>query len=430
MMAVMFLRQLCLAVTDTVINAELLYIWRLENKSYMQALHFAFAFGGILSPLATAPFLTPPFQNSSHNNFPEEMTTTSETAFNSFINRSFILNDKNASGFNFYKTHQLDKTNETDMYNFDKQSTEKCCVTKHSGTSSYVGLLHQSAKQINTDTLMAVTNNNINTLTNNNSNTTLSTKSQFYIAFTITSSIALSCSLLYLILFLFMRSKKRNFENLTEETKIETMSRTTKTLILMIMLALIGVYNAVEESFAGFVTTFCVKQLHWSKTQGSVAASVFWATFGGGRFSGIFLIRLCSPACMIDIYGVFAILSFVGLLFSSLENYDVAVWSCIVTIGISLSVFSPTIFTWTEEMIHVTGNIASGLKVAANTGSMVNSVILGILIDRYTPLWFCYLLLGECGFIFFLCIFATIYTRDVKTKLYTQKTIDTSPNNV
>ncbi|KAJ8313966.1 hypothetical protein KUTeg_008527, partial [Tegillarca granosa] len=250
-----------------IINAELLYIWRLENKSYMQALHFAFAFGGILSPLATVPFLTPPFQNSSHNNSPEEMTTTSETAFNSFIN---------------------------------------------------------------------------------------------------------------------------------QETKIDTMSRTTKTLILMIMLALIGVYNAVEESFAGFVTTFCVKQLHWSKTHGSIAASVFWATFGGGRFSGIFLIRLCSPACMIDIYGVFAILSFVGLLFSSLENYDVAVWSCIVTIGISLSVFSPTIFTWTEEMIHVTGNIASGLKVAANTGSMVNSVILGILIDRYTPLWFCYLLLGEC----------------------------------
>ncbi|XP_033762206.1 sodium-dependent glucose transporter 1-like [Pecten maximus] len=37
-------------------NALLMYTWGREGNSFMQALHFSFAFGGIMSPLATSPF--------------------------------------------------------------------------------------------------------------------------------------------------------------------------------------------------------------------------------------------------------------------------------------------------------------------------------------------------------------------------------------
>ncbi|XP_050419475.2 sodium-dependent glucose transporter 1-like [Patella vulgata] len=42
---------------DTVANADLVSIWGSEGQSYMQILHFSFAFGGMLSPLITEPFL-------------------------------------------------------------------------------------------------------------------------------------------------------------------------------------------------------------------------------------------------------------------------------------------------------------------------------------------------------------------------------------
>jgi FHS family Na+ dependent glucose MFS transporter 1 len=38
-------------------NADLVSLWDEEGRPYMQALHFCFGFGGIISPLVTEPFL-------------------------------------------------------------------------------------------------------------------------------------------------------------------------------------------------------------------------------------------------------------------------------------------------------------------------------------------------------------------------------------
>jgi hypothetical protein len=39
-------------------NILIMETWGVENGPYMQTLHFVFAIGGIVSPLATAPFLS------------------------------------------------------------------------------------------------------------------------------------------------------------------------------------------------------------------------------------------------------------------------------------------------------------------------------------------------------------------------------------
>ena len=38
-------------------NANMMSLWGGKGGSYMQALHFCFGIGGILSPVATEPFL-------------------------------------------------------------------------------------------------------------------------------------------------------------------------------------------------------------------------------------------------------------------------------------------------------------------------------------------------------------------------------------
>jgi hypothetical protein len=42
-----------------VANTEIVRIWGKEGEMAMQFLHFNFAFGGVIGPLVTEPFLTP-----------------------------------------------------------------------------------------------------------------------------------------------------------------------------------------------------------------------------------------------------------------------------------------------------------------------------------------------------------------------------------
>ncbi|VDI68827.1 MFS transporter, FHS family, Na+ dependent glucose transporter 1, partial [Mytilus galloprovincialis] len=59
LMIILFLiRGSARGVIDTGCNIMILEIWGKNNGPYMQAVHFVYAVGGIISPLATAPFLS------------------------------------------------------------------------------------------------------------------------------------------------------------------------------------------------------------------------------------------------------------------------------------------------------------------------------------------------------------------------------------
>nr|KAG5706155.1 hypothetical protein BaRGS_025777 [Batillaria attramentaria] len=59
MVAVSFLGAITGGMVDTAGNAEIIRIWGSGGGSAMQAIHFSFAFGGVIAPLFTEPFLAP-----------------------------------------------------------------------------------------------------------------------------------------------------------------------------------------------------------------------------------------------------------------------------------------------------------------------------------------------------------------------------------
>ncbi|KAL5007398.1 hypothetical protein ScPMuIL_016204 [Solemya velum] len=91
-------------------------LWRKEGRTYIQALHFAFALGGILSPLALEPYLAPRVQvpslhaaNGSLNNYSEFQVLPSPNFDEKYRNSSaygipntaaFFLTHGNNSGLN------------------------------------------------------------------------------------------------------------------------------------------------------------------------------------------------------------------------------------------------------------------------------------------------------------------------------------------
>ncbi|XP_059145271.1 sodium-dependent glucose transporter 1A-like [Physella acuta] len=57
----------CSGFVDTTTNAEHMRVWGLDGQVLMQLLHFAFAFGGVISPLYSEPFLTEKDEEDTRN---------------------------------------------------------------------------------------------------------------------------------------------------------------------------------------------------------------------------------------------------------------------------------------------------------------------------------------------------------------------------
>lgn len=319
--------------------------WGSEGHSFMQMLHFAFAFGGIISPLVTAPFLLEKMVDINGDNSSLHGHAVIQSSHNSSINVSQIS-----------------------LYNVFNDSTTVSSLAVSTTTSHSFGYKPED--------------------------------SQLYIPFSITAAMHFSCAIPLLVMYLRARRRKRKNSIKKSEDKSKRISRVLpfqfKVLILCSVCLYFGLYCAVEDTFNAFLTTFCVKHLGWSKAEGSFATSMFWAAFGLGRFLGIWLIKLFHPDRMVCTFTVAVSVNFAVLLVFAQFLIDGGIWACAVFAGATMSINFPTMFCWTEEkLLPVSGKIASMFLISASAGTMINPIILGYLMDALSPMWFTYLLLGE-----------------------------------
>ncbi|KAL3855262.1 hypothetical protein ACJMK2_014847 [Sinanodonta woodiana] len=317
---------------DTGGNTEVVSIWGPEGRPYIQLMHFSFAVGAILSPLFTEPFLAPKI--------------TVLESFNSPFNGT--CNISHSSAFDICAL-----PSNSNFTNNSFQFTER----------QYWG----------------------------------ETKVQY--AYLISMILGIISAVPFLVLFLRNRAEPRTDEE--QKTRISQrisvqLTRCKKVAILIILMFMFHLYSAIEDTFSSYLMTFALLHLNWTKLNGSLVTAMFWASFGFGRFLGIFVVRIVSPTKLLLFYCSLLLISLAGFLVGSLLLFDSMVWIFACLTGLSMSVIFPAIFTWTEEnVIPVSGKIASLLLVAASSGSMLNPLYLGYLMENKSPLWFTYLLLGQ-----------------------------------
>lgn len=304
----------------------------------MQAIHFAYAFGGVISPLISEPFLTPREQNIAN------VTTTNNTAFkyNVTIGQQMV--------------------------------TETYYLTEENATSVYEAILNT------TDSF------------GNDRQTT-----KVHYAFIIVGIIIL-LSAIPLIVRYFLDSKNQSeiIKTSPEERLDNTMPFIKKFLAFLLLGMYFFSYTSVEDCVASFLMTFVVKHLDFTKTDGSLITAVFWASFAFFRFIGIFVARWVSPGKMLLFHFLFLILALLGLLFGSLTKAIIVVWISVAAIGAAQSSMFPTMFTWTERHIFpVTGKVSSFLIIMASSGTMIHPIAVGYLIEKVSSMSFCYLMLTE-----------------------------------
>ena len=251
----------------------------------------------------------------------------------------------------------------------------------------------------------------------NNSTTKVPLTSNVHYAFMICGGLTLLVCIPLTVQLFSDRSHKRRQ---TEKDKKSVKQPLPLTLFLCVQFALClfyFVYCAVEDTFAAYLTTFVVTQLRWTKSEGAQVTSVFWATFASSRFLGIFAVRVLSSVKLLFV-SCLVLLLFM-LAFCLLSNHAVylGVWVFTALNGIAMAAIFPSGFTWMEEeLVRVTGRVASSILIACSAGSMVDPIVLGYLMQQETPMWFCYLLLGQSALCFAMFLFLLALSR-----LYIQK---------
>ncbi|XP_076461713.1 sodium-dependent glucose transporter 1A-like [Babylonia areolata] len=337
---------LFVGILDTSGNTSMLRIWGSEGEMATQFIHFAFALGGVVSPLVTEPFLTPNPEDDI------DITTIATT--------SLAMDNVTIAS---YPTSTPD-------------------------------------------------------VMNNSTAVPLPLTTDVHYAFLISGGLILLIAIPLTVQLFSDRSQKRRQDKQDEKKDVK------QPLPLLLFLFVQGIlclfyliYCAAEDTLMFFLTAFVVKQLHWSKSRGAQTAALFWASFAGGRFLCIFVVRILKSLKLLILSCVSLVFSTLAMLLFSARGIDVGIWMSTIFTGVSMAAIFPTGFTWMEEeLVRVTGRVTSSILITASSGTIFNPIIVGYLMQELAPMWFAYLLLIESG----LCL-AVLFLLLALSRLYLRK---------
>ncbi|CAC5397243.1 NAGLT1 [Mytilus coruscus] len=235
-------------VIDAGCNIMILEIWGKHNGPYMQAIHFMYTVGGIISPLATAPFLSIREHEDNHTSKYE----------------------------NISNVHKLSE-------NFS--ATFKPGIIESLETQD----------------------------------------SSVHFAFAITAAFALSCSFLF-VYFLCRSTKQTNKKDDHSPPRVtKDLPRSIRLMSLSLMCATFWFYLFLEKAMVFFLPTFTLGHMQWTQTQGSYAATSYWAAFAIGRLSGIIITHRFKTDRVLATYITVLTLSSFGLMITTLYQKDIGV---------------------------------------------------------------------------------------------------------
>ncbi|XP_033762009.1 sodium-dependent glucose transporter 1A-like [Pecten maximus] len=203
--------------------------------------------------------------------------------------------------------------------------------------------------------------------------------------------------------------------------------KSSKAVMLSIIGTMFLIHNAVDDTFAGLLSSYCVEYFHWTKKDGGFISTIFFLFVLGARFISTTLEKYMNTLICIGINLTLMLISVLGLLLVSLYTLETGVWVFVSLFGYSTSCVFALMLSWTNEYITmVTGRISSFLFVSAMIGSALNPLLLSFLMKRFGLIWFCYLFLIELIIQFIVFVVGLMGTKYIVKNF--GKTFDTSHN--
>lgn len=243
----------------------------------------------------------------------------------------------------------------------------------------------------------------------------LPVNTKIHYAMLITGLLFLSAAVPFLVAFIKESRVKTKHENSDDKPSVPAGKKLPKhieRIALGIMFLTSFVATACTDLFPSFLTTFLIEQVGWSRQDGSELTSLFFAMYGVGNFIYIFVSIYVKGTKTVIFAYVCSIIMFTGILLSLIFKQTELIWATVSLSGATVSNIIPTIYTWTQEHVTpITAAVASGLLISGSLGISLNPLLVGYMMEVYTPMWFIYLSLGNIVVCALLFVSAMILTK-------------------
>lgn len=142
-------------------------------------------------------------------------------------------------------------------------------------------------------------------------------------------------------------------------------------------------YVGAEVAVAGWLYTYAIELNLANATSAAYLTSVFWGALTVGRLLSIPIATRFRPRSilMVDLAGC---LASIGLILV-LPGQSWALWAGAFGVGLSMASIFPTVLTWGERRMTMSGLVTSWFLVGASLGAMFLPWLIGQLFVRMGP---------------------------------------------
>lgn len=244
----------------------------------------------------------------------------------------------------------------------------------------------------------------------------LSPRSYVYKAYSISAGVAMLASIPFIVFFLKSRTSTAQNTKGAAFHFIGHLPLSIKVLQLINIGIYASFFNAIDFTFSGYLTVFCVQHLEWTKTSGSLLTSVVFCATLTGRILGIFLVHHLNSLTILSLSTLTCSIGFLGLALSALAYKDAGIWVSVCVLGIPLGIGWPSILSWSNEhFVHACGKMTAFFMVTAFIGALLSPMLFGYMMEEYSPIWFCYLNLGKSVINIINVVLMVVYSRFLRS---------------
>ena len=320
-------------------------IWQKDSGPYMQAADFLFALGAFVTPFIVEPLLG------------SELPVDVEHALDDLAPSIFPTNEK------ISLSHS-----ETFAYNDETDG----------GTAGNVTVGYRSTDDSLNSTHMFVTDK------------PFIKDSQFQYAYLIIAIYILASGIPFLVNYFRKINIMTSDRNIGTDIRAQRLNSRFKWRLLLLAFFMYFFFVGLEESYAGFVTTFVVKYLNWSKRSGALLPSMFWGTHAAARALAVVAVKFLHPGTLLISVFILQTVTLIVQIFSY-HRSDNVVWVCAGLLGASMAPIYANTITWTDRYIVLNGKIMGYIHLAIGCGGMAMPPTVAYLCQRLGGIWFLYM---------------------------------------
>jgi len=152
-------------------------------------------------------------------------------------------------------------------------------------------------------------------------------------------------------------------------------------VVLAVISVFFVIYVGMELGFAGWVTSWA-DDVRLPGAGGAALTAGFWGAFTGGRLAGIVVARRFRPGVILVASSCLSVTA-AWVLVASGGSSALATWIATLLFGLGLAPQFPTMISFAESRMRLTGSATSWFIGAAAAGALVLPWVIGQLFDRF-----------------------------------------------